>query len=186
MGVSGLVLAVVFGGMTLAILVDRLGAARGAPAAAGAAANDGPASLARAPVPDPAGAGRQLRRFPELAQHAQGWALITAGSTVVATDTPAAALLLARACTALTDVHDGPAAQAAWRSMRLQGEAGLLLAETGRGEARLAVLARPGAPEAEVRAAMGHALERVAQHQGDDRGTLDEGDAADDAAGLDP
>ncbi len=163
MGVVGLVLTVVFGGMTLAILADRLGAARGAPAAV----PEPPVSLAQAPasVPDPAGAGGQLRRFPELARHAQGWALITEGTTVVATDTPATALLLARACTALTDAADGASAQAAWRSMRLQGDAGLLLAEAGRGQTRLAVLARPGASEAEVRAAMGIALKRVAGHQ---------------------
>ncbi len=172
--------------MILAIVVDRLGAVRRAPATAGSAA----AHLERAAgldpaVPDPAVAGRQLRRFPELARHARGWALVTQAATVVATDSPAAALLLSRASAMLNDDDDGRPDAAAWRSLRLQGEAGLLLAETGRGEVRLAVLARPGATEAEVRAAMGRALERVAHHQGDEGDGQSGAEVAGDAEGPD-
>ena len=186
-GVVGLVFAVVFGGMILAIMVDRLGAVRRAPATAGSAAS---AHLERAAgldpaVPDPAVAGRQLRRFPELASHARGWALVTHAATVVATDSPAAALLLSRASAMLNDGDAGRPDAAAWRSLRLQGEAGLLLAETGRGEVRLAVLARPEATEAEVRAAMGRALERLVHRQGDDGDGLSGAEIAGDAAGPD-
>jgi hypothetical protein len=105
-----------------------------------------------APVPPAAWASGHLR---ELAARAEGWALLGPGGTVVATNLPERAALLASACAAL---RRAPGAEGMWRTVTLEGPAGLLLGEAGPSGRMLAVLARPGADLQALRRAMRQTL----------------------------
>lgn len=138
--------------MVAALVIDRLGAAVAVPGPAPVAPLPVPAPLEALPVPDLAG----------LSALAEGWALLHPAGTVVATNLPERAALLAGACAMLRLASgEAPGQALPWRTVMLQGPSGMLLGEASPRGAVLAVLARRGTDEGALRRVMGLALGEV-------------------------
>ena len=157
MGID-LILVVVLVVMVGAIALDRHWA--GLEAAAEPSSAE-PATAVAVEVPAPAPA-LPVPDFAELASRSEGWALLGPAGTVVATNLPERAALLAGACAVLR-LAQGPddGAAMAWRTVTLEGPSGILLGEASPSGAVLAVLARREAESAVLRRAMGQALAEV-------------------------
>gem|GEM_PF-6145005 len=149
-------LGVVFAVMSAAVVVDRRLATAGAPPA--------PAPVAGPALPDPV-----LRietgsfGLPQLGALAEGWALMGPSGTLVATNLPERAALLAGACAVLRLAGDAAddAALRPWHTVTLEGPRGFLLGEMSPRGAVLAVLARADADRGDIRRGMSDALGEV-------------------------
>jgi len=150
MGRIDLLLLSVFALMGLAVVIDRAWAGAQPPA------EPAPSALTTRPEAEVLG-------FPELGAHAQGWALMGPTGTLVATNVPARAPLLAAACAVLRLAGDsgGDPALPPWQTVTLEGGSGLVLGEMSARGAILAVLAAPATDRGVLRAAMAEALAEV-------------------------
>ncbi len=160
MGID-VVLLIVFVVMAGAIALDRSWAA-------GDSAAMPPATPSPAPVPAPVLALPHrvaptlvLPDLSELAHCSDGWALFGPSGTVVATNLPERAALLAGACAVLRWAQTPDQTGRDWHTVAVEGPSGIVLGEASPGGAVLAVLARRDAPTGELRRAMGHALQEV-------------------------
>jgi len=138
--------------MTAALVVDRMLAAAPQPAAA-----PGAGSALVAPRPAPA---LPVPDLAELSARTEGWAVLGPAGTVVATNLPERAALLAGACAVLR-LASGSDGALPWRTVTLEGPSGILLGEASPRGAVLAVLARRDADGDELRRAMALALGEI-------------------------
>ncbi len=98
-----------------------------------------------------------------LAAQSQGWALLAPGGSVVATSLPERAQLLASVCAMLGLAGGGGTPP--WRTVSLEGPAGVLLGLTSERGSVLAVLAMPGADVARLRGGMEGALRELERQE---------------------
>lgn len=151
-----LLMAAVFAVMSGALVLDQT-VLRGAgrpPTPGGPAL---PAARQGAPVAAPTLA------LPRLAAQAEGWALMGPSGTLVATNLPERAALLAGACAVLRLAGDsgGGEMPPPWHTVSLEGPRGFLLGEMSPRGAILAVLARVHSNRGDLRQAMAEALVEV-------------------------
>ncbi len=167
MGGIDLLLAAVFASLTVLMVVDRRLAMTmpGVPAVA-TEPDHAPARGLAGPAASLDGAGIGLS---QLGAHTEGWALMGPSGTVVATNLPERAALLAGACAVLrlagdsaVDAHLQP-----WHTVTLEGPRGFLLGQMSPRGAVLAVLARRDADRGDLRQAMRSALLEV-EHRWDE------------------
>ncbi len=154
------ILVITFAVMIGAVVLDRAGApAPDAPSPIPGRNGHVPQAALAEPVPTAALPGPP---FAELSADADGWALVGPAGTVVATNLPERAALLAGACAVLRLASGEQAGQPLpWRTVTLEGPSGVLLGEASPRGAVLAVLARHGADVGRLRAEMGAALGEV-------------------------
>lgn len=145
--------------MAAAVVLDRLPRA-GPVATAGAVATELPAPPLAEPVLE---AGEGSFGLPRLGAMAEGWALMGPSGTLVATNLPERAALLAGACAVLRLAGDADDQRELlpWHTVTLEGPHGYLLGEMSPRGAVLAVLARGDTDRAGLRRGMADALAEV-------------------------